>query len=206
MSEIDVCVDYLTEIDAKYVCMDDRIVIRTSDTGHERDMKYEFLSTAQVRRIISYTISPVEDEHIMAAFQEMDEVYVKTVKSTVKVMPNILNLGAPANIFDRVSERLVQAFDKDNIQMVSYPCISDIYRQFAKRLNLDMSKKDVFIPSYIRKYVGAYGYEYRRGGRRINIGNTKVAVVARYSAHKTDYKKLTSDQVKYYAVEALRGE
>ena len=76
MEKVDYCINWITSIDAQQLCKENVIVYYASITGSDTDAKWHSLSLDEAKRVITYTIHPVEIVDIMQALQEENRVYV----------------------------------------------------------------------------------------------------------------------------------
>lgn len=204
-NNIDICVNYLTNLDAHYLCIDNVITYHCSYTGSDLDAKWQRITLDEARRLITYKFQPVSINDIIAALQEMDRVYDTAVESDYDTLPTILNLNSKsiASKEEKIIETMFRAMLNQGTMFLTAGEYIEILDKLNCINNIGATRNRV---SYIRKYCRRNGFMFREGATRMKLDAfNKVTMICREGVKPPDIDK-TNSRIKIDTLIAMIGE
>lgn len=179
---LDAASQWLQQRDAAYLAKEDVIVYYESLTGRKSDFRWIRMSLSAVARIIKVTLLPADDDgfkshHILTACQELDRVYEFGITSTKKLRKGIFNFREESNMNtdEMVVKLLAEAIHQRGIYAFLHEHLDVILDNIFYKLSMKPHLKSLV--DHIEKHFGEFGYEVKKGTKRVQYAGTKKAAI-----------------------------
>lgn len=181
---IDACITWAAAKNASYLAKEDRVVFFESTTTRKSEEAWHKLSPLQVLRIIKTSKltydqqSLLKAKHVIAAFQELGEVYDYGTKSNVKVVPNVYNYLEREDIprDSQVMQSMAEELHARGYHSLFYADVIDIHRYSMDALGVNRVNSAVR-KAYVHKYFPPLGYMLKIDNNRVLMNGKKKAVI-----------------------------
>lgn len=193
---IDVCIEYVEAKDCHYLAKEGQIVYFASITGRKSDYTWHKLSPTEVMRIIKATklgadtAPQLKQEHLVAAFQELDRVYEFAVKTRHKVDSGIFNYSEHSNesMGDSIMSFICDELQQRNFTALYMSQVVTLFDMAQCKMEAGVSAKES--RELLFKHFEAAGYEIRTGVRRVFINNRKTPAIMKPGTKPADVVKI----------------
>ena len=173
---VDIVVDWISQREASYIAKYDKIVWFASITGRPMDAKWQELTLAQAKRVISATIAVVSEVEIITAFQELGEVDELAVESEATVPDSVFN-------YTRQSFDPVESLVEDLITQLSLVKQSIPISQFNYLYQKELYRRGVPEVSTIKrnrvlaKVINRLSWVLLKDKNRVSVSGLKTTVL-----------------------------
>ena len=178
---IDVCIEYIESKDMHYLAKEGKLVYYTSPTGRKSDylwIQQSFTETVRIIRATKLAMDdPIKDEHLLAAFQELDRVYEYAVKTRHQVAKGVFNYmeHTGTNLGENIMALLSQRLHNMGIRSFVLVEVLGLFQQIASKLDAGVSASEA--RSLLYKYFEGMGYDIRTGSNRPLVDGKRTPVI-----------------------------
>jgi hypothetical protein len=203
---IDACIDWAANKGAAYLAKEDRIVFFESATTRKQDEMWHRLSPAQVVRIIKTTKLPYDKQtllkanHVIAAFQELGEIYDYGTESNVRVVETVFNYLERQDIprDSQVMLAIAEELHQRGFHSLLYQDVIDVHRYSMDALGVNRVNSAVR-KSYVHKYFPPLGYMLKIDNNRVMFKGKKKAVIMLSGKTIKSIQQMSEEDKQYIA-------
>lgn len=191
---IDNCVSFIEAKDCFYLAKEGIIVHFATTTGRKSDYMWHRLTVTEAMRIIKATRLSAEQsmklkqEHLIAAFQELDRVFEYGVKTHHKVQPGIFNYSEYSNMSlgDNIVSHICDELQKNGCFALY---MNDVIAMIAAaQVKLGITITPTESRELMHKYFEAAGYELRTGAYRPLLDGRKQPAIMKIGTKPSEVR------------------
>lgn len=180
---IDICSHYIEDKECSYLAKEGQIVYYASTTGRKSDYIWHKLSIIEMLRMVramrmnTAQAKALRENHLIAAFQELDRVFEFGVKSRHVTAKGIFNYSehSEMSVGDEAMSMLVEAMQIQGLTAILMNPVVEIFNDIQSKLRLGLGAKDCRELMF-KHYEGA-GYTIKTGANRPLIDGRKQPAI-----------------------------
>ena len=202
---VDLCVTFIEDRNAAYLCKENTVVYYTSLTGRKGDYAWVTLSLEETLRIIAATkldpdhVGSFQKRFIIQAFQELGRVFEFGVKSRHKTIPTVFNyiLEADMDLGDSIVNMVAEDLYAANISAMLLVDAVQLILVISEKLQAGLTGR--VARELIHKHFPVFGYEIRTDKYRPQINGRKQAAIMQPGTKPKQVIELSTEMTKVLA-------
>lgn len=191
---IDKCVNFIEAKDCFYLAKEGIIVYFATATGRKSDYMWHKLTVTEAVRIIKATRLSAEQsmklkqEHLIAAFQELERVFEYGVKTHHRVQQGVFNYSEFSNMSlgDSIMSHICDELQKNGCFALYMNDVTTIVAAAQVKLGATITATET--RELMHKYFEAAGYELRTGAYRPLLDGRKQPAIMKIGTKPSEVR------------------